>query len=185
MLRKFWFELAYRFTKPRWDTGVTPPELVEVVEAPGAKPGRALDLGCGTGTNALYLARRGWRAVGVDFAGPAVAAARRKAGAAGLAVEFHQADVTRLDFLQPPFDLALDMGCFHSIAAGGRPAYIAGLARLMRPGGLFLCYAFKPEAPMSGLAVEEMTGLFAPAFKTVKVEHGTGMPSAWYTFQKA
>jgi cyclopropane fatty-acyl-phospholipid synthase-like methyltransferase len=184
MLRKLWFDLAYRFTQPRWDTGITPPELVELIETRQLPAGRALDLGCGTGTNVLYLARHGWQAIGVDFVGWAIDAARRKARAAGLTANFHRADVTRLNFLQPPIDLALDIGCFHSIAAERRPAYIAGLTRLVRPRGLFLCYAFKPEAQAGGPAVDEMTDLFAAGFELRQVEHGQGTPSAWYTFAR-
>ncbi len=184
MFRRLWFTFAYALTKPRWDTGITPPELVEVIETKPLPPGRALDLGCGTGTNVIYLARHGWQAVGVDFVGQAVATAKRKVQAAGVRAEIFQGDVTRLDFLNPPFDLALDIGCFHSLPADRRPAYIGGLNRLLRPGALFLCYAFKREAPLSGLAIEEMQALFSSSFNSVKVEHGQGTPSAWYTFER-
>src|SRR5438132_11612963 len=74
-LRSAWgmsafFQLAYLVGFKPWDSGVPPPELVEVVEGPQAlEPGRALDLGCGTGTNCIYLAEHGWDATGVDFVG--------------------------------------------------------------------------------------------------------------------
>ena len=184
MFRRLWFAFTYRFTKPRWDTGITPPEVVDLIEKQQLPAGRALDLGCGTGTNVLYLAQHSWKVIGVDFVGQAIDTAKRKAGHAHLAAEFFQGDVTQLDFLSPPFDFALDIGCFHSIPANRRPAYIAGLARLVRPGGIFLCYAFKPETPLGGLAVEEMQRLFGSDFESVKVEHGQGMPSAWYTFAR-
>ena len=185
-MRHLFFTLAYHLTRPRWDTNVTPPELVDLIETQSQKlpPGRALDLGCGTGTNVIYLAHHGWQAVGVDFVGKAIATAKRKAQATGITAEFFQADVTRLDFLSPPFDLALDIGCFHGVPTERRAAYINGLARLLRPGGIFLCYAMKPEAPMGGIAVDEMLKLFGENFDSVKVEHGEGMPSAWYTFAR-
>src|SRR5688500_14230632 len=70
------YERAYRRGKTPWDTGIPPPELVEVIEGPNAlEPGRALDLGCGTGTNAMYLAQHGWTAVGVDFSSHAIESA--------------------------------------------------------------------------------------------------------------
>src|SRR5260370_14518015 len=79
------------------DTGVSPPELVSVVEGPGKlEPGKALDLGCGTGTNSIYLARHGWETTGVDFVPRAIAQARRKAAAAGASPRFLVGDVTRL-----------------------------------------------------------------------------------------
>ena len=184
MLRRLFFTFYYWFTRPPWDTNLTPPELVELIEKQKLPAGRALDLGCGTGTNVIYLAQHRWQAVGVDFVGKAISAAKRKARAVGVVADFFQADVTRLDFLAPSFDLALDIGCFHSLPVDRRPAYLAGLARLLYPGGLFLCYAFKPESPMGGISVDEMTSLFGESFKRIKVEHGEGIPSAWYTFER-
>lgn len=183
-MRRLFFTFLYAFTRPRWDTNITPPELVDLIETQKLPPGRALDLGCGTGTNAIYLARHGWQTVGVDFVGKAIAEAKRKARAAGVSVDFFQADVTRLDSVQPPFDLALDIGCFHSLSADRRAHYISGLARLLRPGGLFLCYAFKPDASMGGLGSDEMIALFANDFASIKIENGGGIPSAWYTFER-
>ena len=50
-------------TNPPWDTGITPPELVSFIES--SPPGKALDPGCGAGTNAIYMAQKGWEASGV------------------------------------------------------------------------------------------------------------------------
>ena len=180
MLRRIFFALSYWAPHPpRWDTRVTPPELERFVVA--HTPGRALDLGCGTGTNVVYLARRGWTAVGVDFAGRAIANARRRARLAGVRCELHVADVTRLDFLQGPFDLALDIGCLHSLAPDERGTYAAGLARLVRGGGRYLLYAFAPGGPATGLTREDVVATFGDHFALAAVEDGTGIPSAWYT----
>ena len=181
MLRLF-YNFAYRFTRPRWDTGITPPELVALIETQKLAPGRALDLGCGTGTNVVYLAQHGWNVVGVDFVGKALEQARRKAQNTKVQAEFFQADVTRLDFLQPPFHLVLDMGCFHGLSPERRADYIAGVRRLLEPGGTYLLYAFTRGGLVAGVGVEDVLKLFADGFKNVQVEHGQGMPSAWYTF---
>lgn len=181
MLRLF-FTFTYWLTRPRWDTGITPPELVALIETQRLAPGRALDLGCGTGTNVIYLARHGWNAVGVDFVGKAIEQARRKAQTANVQAEFFQADVTRLDFLHASFDLVLDIGCFHGISSERRADYIAGVRRLLKPGGYYLLYAFKRQAPVRGIDVEDVLKLFADGFKNVRVEQGQGVPSAWYTF---
>ena len=157
---------------------MTPPELERFVES--HPPGRALDIGCGTGTNVVYLSRHGWSAVGIDFAGRAVAKARRRAREAGVSAAFVVGDVTRLD-MTGPFDLALDIGCLHSIAAWGRPRYAAGLARVVRSGGTFLLYAFAPGGAAVGLSAEDVRATFADAFDVVAVEEGKGRPSAWYT----
>ena len=133
MLNKLMFDLQYRFSKPRWDSGVTPPEVVALIGG-GVAPGRALDLGCGTGTNSIYLAQHGFSTVGVDYSPKAIATARDKAMRAGVAVDWHVADVTRLEFLNSPFDFVLDLGCLHTINPADRIRYAANLERLMRSG---------------------------------------------------
>jgi SAM-dependent methyltransferase len=175
LLFSAWYWLPGR---RRWDTGVSPPELERFVASHPA--GAALDLGCGTGTNVVYLARHGWATVGVDFAGRAIAKARRRARDAGVTATFLVGDVTRLP-LAGQFDLVLDIGCLHSIAASGRAGYAAGLAKVMRQGGTFLLYAFAPGGPAVGLTSEDVRTTFASKFDVVGVEEGRGRPSAWYT----
>ncbi|MFV2178405.1 class I SAM-dependent methyltransferase, partial [Actinomadura sp. LOL_011] len=131
----------YAAGRPPWDTGVTPPELVALVEGDGAPaPGRALELGCGTGTNAVYLARRGWEVVAVDLIDRAVRQAREKADAAGAAVRVLHGDATRLDELDVPgpYDLFFDLSCFCGVPPHRRDAYAAGLTRRAAPGARLL-----------------------------------------------
>ena len=178
-MRRLLFSLWYWLPgKRRWDTGVTPPELERFVASHPS--GRGLDLGCGTGTNAVYLARHGWSAVGVDFAGRAIAKARRRARDAGVACTFVVGDVTRLE-VAGLFDLAFDLGCLHSISVSGRAGYASGLARVVRSGGTYLLYAFAPGGPAFGLTADDVRATFADAFEVVSVEEGKGRPSAWYT----
>ncbi len=187
---KWFFEFQYRFGKPRWDTGVTPPEVVTLIENGSLKGTRALDLGCGTGTNAIYLARNGFQVVGVDFSPRAIATARDKAKREGVSADFHVGDVTRLDFLQEPFDFVLDIGCFHSVAAERRQAYAAEMARLARPGALFMLYAFSPRRLLLrdvGITVEEVKKTFAKDFALERIEEGNDrgeITSAWYWLKR-
>lgn len=192
-MERLYFELKYLFRKTPWDTEVTPPEIVELSESGKLAPGRALDLGCGTGTNAIYLAQRGWEVVGVDFSALAVYRARRRAQRAGVKCVFHWADVTDLGFLQPYFSLALDIGCLHSIPRAKWPRYAMELARLVQRGGLYMLYAFLPprNAGMSGegrgIAPEEVVALFAPAFvveRTVEGADRSGPRAAWYWLRR-
>ena len=132
------FNLWY-FQNPPWDTGISPPELQAFIQE--HPPGRALDLGCGTGTNLVSLARAGWQVVGVDFALRAVNLARRRCSRAGVRAELRVGDVSRLDVLSGTFDLILDIGCYHGLALERREAYRRGLDRLLAPGGTFLIYA--------------------------------------------
>src|SRR5256886_2994546 len=149
-MRRLWFGLWYWMPRrPPWDTGITPPEVERFVASHA--PGRAVDLGCGTGTNAVYLARHGWSAMGVDFAGRAIAKARRRARDAGVSCTFFVGDVAALE-VPGPFDLALDIGCLHSISVSNRAAYATGLARAVRSGGTYLLYPFAPRGPAAGPA---------------------------------
>src|SRR6266581_2029174 len=135
----------YRLGFTPWDSGVPPPELIEVIE--GARrlpPGRALDLGCGTGTTTIYMASNGWQLIGVDFVPRPIRATRAKAVAAGLSVAFLVGDVTRLHEypIEPGFDLLFDQGCFHSLPEAAQPAYAREVTGMARSGATYLLYAF-------------------------------------------
>lgn len=181
------YELMYRFVKPVWDTGMTPPEVVRSIENERT-PGRALDLGCGTGTHSTYLAQHGWSVVGVDFSPKAIATAREKAKHAGVNIDFRIADVTRLDALSGPFEFALDVGCFHGLEAAGRKRYVEQLSRLVRPGSIFLLWAFDRPAMFEdyGISPQVVEQLFLPHFVMSRSEHGThrGRPTTWYWFTR-
>ena len=138
-IKKLFFQIWY-FRKPPWDTNQTPPELYEFMQA--IPPGRALDLGCGTGTNVITLAKHGWQATGIDFIPKAIKTARKKAQKAGVDVNFMVGDVTRLDQIEGPFDLILDIGCYHSLGPAGMRAYREQVRRLLAPGGCYMIYLF-------------------------------------------
>lgn len=191
------FTLAYLRGLTPWDTGVTPPELIEVVEGEAVlTPGRSLDLGCGTGTNALYLARHGWHATGIDFAAPAIARAQEKlrlAGDLSGSAHFLRGDVTRLDAypLDGPYTLLLDLGCFHNLETTERSRYAFGITHHAAPGALYLLYAFGPRIRKKrriGVTPDEVRTCFGGAWTVEHIEQGAdtgrGWPSAWYWLRK-
>src|SRR5579872_5942304 len=191
------FTWMYLRRRTPWDTGISPPELVEAVEGPDAPaPGRALDLGCGTGTNSLYLARHGWQVTGVDFAAPAVARANtrlRQAGKLPGSACFVRGDVTALESLSlgEPFDLLFDLGCFHSLPAERRAGYAAGVIRSAAPGARYLLYGFHPSDTSTrppGVSPEEIRKLFGPAFTVEREVRGSDARnriSAWYWLRRS
>ncbi len=77
-----WWDLVYWLKKTPWDTGITPPEIVAMIDSGKVSIGRALDLGCGTGTNAIYLAQKGFAVTGIDISRRAISLAKRKARSA-------------------------------------------------------------------------------------------------------
>jgi SAM-dependent methyltransferase len=188
--RRRTYERAYRTGRARWDTGITPPEVVELIEgASPLAPGRALDLGCGTGTNALYLRRHGWEVVGVDFSALAIAAASEKAAGTD-GVRFVRGDVTRLEELgiEGPFDFVLDIGCFHSVPTRRRVAYVRGVARVARLGAVLAIFAWGPSLSRSSswrTREREIVRRFGGAFELVRVIPGTQPPgAAWFVLRR-
>ncbi|MCW1959675.1 MAG: class I SAM-dependent methyltransferase [Mycobacterium sp.] len=135
MSRRLLIDALYRLGRPPWDTP-PPEELRQAIEGPGAlRPGHALDVGCGTGTNVIYMAMNGWQATGVDFSAAAISTARRRAeGIPG--ARFIRGDATKLTEIgiAGPIDLALDMGTFHSLPDTDKPVYVRELAALLTPG---------------------------------------------------
>ncbi|MEV5895079.1 class I SAM-dependent methyltransferase [Nonomuraea fuscirosea] len=187
----------YSDGKPPWDTGVTPPELVALTEGPRRlPPGRALELGCGTGTNALYLARHGWDVTAVDLIDRAVERAREKAAEAGAAVRLLRGDATRLDELDAPgpFDLFFDLSCYCGIPLHRRDAYAAGLTRRAAPGARLLMFGYGPE-PLgnptteiaswaAGVTADELCARFA-GWELLDVTPGTNsVPTFWFTLRR-
>lgn len=130
-----------------WDAELPPPEIVAAIA--GEPAGRALDLGCGHGRTSIYLAQQGWVATGVDFVPAAIVEARRRAQEAGVSdkATFLVASVLDLESLPGPYDLAVDIGCFHAFDAAERSRYAAQLRRLLRPGGRFLHFSHLQQSP--------------------------------------
>jgi SAM-dependent methyltransferase len=185
-----WWDERYRSGDIPWDTGIVPPEVIELLAGGQLKTGWALDIGCGSGLSSCYLASHGFRVVGLDLALSALARATESARRAAVPAYFCQADVTELGFIHLRADFALDVGCFHAVAPDRRPIYIASLAARLAPEGFYLLYAFTLsttyEGEPQGISPADI-GAFAPCFVLRWVRHGTDRerPSAWYLLQRS
>ena len=183
--RRLFFNISY-FRKPPWDTGISPPELLEFIAS--HPPGRALDLGCGTGTNVITLAQAGWQVTGVDFVRRAIQVGRRKVRQAGVTADLRMGDVTRLEDVRGPFDLILDIGCYHGLSTPGKQVYRENLKRLLAPTGNFLMYSiFRQEAGTRPGMLEEDVLAFLEDFDLLQRQDGLdnrGRCSAWFVFRK-
>lgn len=161
------YRLMYRVGFTPWDTGEVPAELATLIEGPGALPhGRALDIGCGTGTQAVYMARSGWEVTAIDAVPRPLSRARARADSAGVKVDWILADVARLHRLEltSGFTLFFDRGCFHGLDESQRGAYAAAVDGLAAPGATLLMMAFAPNrvvAAPAGLEQSELVGRFA------------------------
>ncbi len=121
--------------------------LLERALAERTTRGRALDLGCGQGVHAVYLAQQGFSVVAIDFVPAALAAARTLAEQAGVEIELREGDV--LDYEAPSaFDVVLDSGCLHHLPRGKVAAYRRRLDEWLAPGGDYVLvhFAHRPRA---------------------------------------
>ena len=145
-----------------------PPALLERAVAERTRRGRALDLGCGQGINAVYLAQQCFSVAAVDFVPAAVAAARTRAEQAGVEVDLHEGDV--VEYQAPSaFDVVLDSGCLHHLPSGKVGAYRKRLDQWLAPGGDYVLvhFAHRPRAfwmPMGPRHItrDEAVAFFAP-----------------------
>lgn len=122
-----------------WDTGEPDNHLVEFMRSGTVVPGRALDIGCGTGTNVLWLARQGFAVLGIDVARLAIERAREKAADARLDCQFETLDFLNDGPSGDPFDFVFDRGCFHVFDEHEERALFAErVSALLAPNGRWL-----------------------------------------------
>lgn len=161
-MRRALYDLMYRIGAP-WD-GPPRPELVTLVErgvlTPAQlAPGRAVDLGCGTGATVIYLAQHGFDSTGIDFSAIALRTARKRASAVGMdrQIRFVEGDLTASEIpsVEGPFDLLVDYGTLDDLDPAGRRAMATLISNLARPGALFLLWCFwarRSELPRVSLS---------------------------------
>jgi SAM-dependent methyltransferase len=164
------WDAAYRGERPPgWDTGRPASDLVKAVESGLVKPCRTVELGCGTGTNAVYLAGKGFEVTGIDLAPTALVIAQKKAQEAGVEVRWLLADVLAPPRLEP-FELVFDRGCYHGVRRQNAAGYVAAVRRLSKPDAriLILAGSAKEPPPHSGpprVKEEEIRADFAKDFQ--------------------
>jgi SAM-dependent methyltransferase len=140
------FESAYRNGVPPWDIGRPQPAIVRLADQ-GLIAGQVIDLGCGTGENALYLASRGLTVVGVDAAPTAIARAQEKARLRSTEATFLVADALALEALERTFDVGIDCGLFHTFSDADRARFGRSLQRILRAGARYVVLCFSENQP--------------------------------------
>lgn len=139
---------SYAFGQLPWDTGQPEPELVEFVGSSGVQPGPTLEIGAGTGTNAIWMAERGFDVLGVDISPLAVERARAKMEGRSLPCRFEALDFLAATPPGGPFQFIFDRGCFHVFdEPDERQRFAARVAAALAPGGLWLSLIGSTEGP--------------------------------------
>ncbi len=145
--RSDWDE-RYQVGDTPWDVGVPDPHLIELVTSGRVSPGRALEVGCGTGTNARWLAEQGFSVVGVDLSSTALERARSAPDLKGGSLAVHALDFLTDEVPGGPFDFVFDRGCFHVFdEAPDRVRFAERVAAVLEPGGVWVSLIGSTEGP--------------------------------------
>jgi len=156
-----------------WELGRPRKVLVDLIEKELIKPGKTLDICCGAGTNAVYLAKKGFQVVGIDISSKAVEYAKKKAEQANVKIKFMVQNFLKLPFGDEEFDFVFDMGCFHHVEVRDRDPFIEGVYRVLKKGGFYLivCFSYKNGPAWNHFTREQITRLFSNYFRIKEIKH--------------
>lgn len=151
----FWNDFYDTFQNIPFFVNKPDENLVHYFEKNMINPGKVLEIGCGAGRNAIYLAKNGCSVVGVDISDKALKWAQRRMNEENVNIEFVCANIFELDYEQNSFDFIYDSGCFHHIAPHRRVSYIDMIDKLLKPGGYFALCSFEENGAYGGSAMTD------------------------------
>lgn len=190
------FRFFYRVGFTPWEghpIGQGLRDLIEgTADTPALPTGSALDVGCGTGDCAIYLAQHGWKVTGVDYVAKPLDKARAKAADADVAIDFARADVTQLSQsgIGAGFGLIVDNGCIHNMTGGDREAYVREVSAVAAPDARLFIAAFPPKGRFGvpGIDHAEIERRFAADWTLLSTgderELDDKTPTYYYLFQR-
>lgn len=144
------FEKIYEKPGATWTESEPPKELADLIERGKVKPCKVLDVGCGEGFYAIYLASKGFDVTGVDVSENAITHAKENATKHGVKIKFMQMDVADLDKMNDKFDFVFEWAILHHIMPGQRKKYAENIKRILCEGGKYLSICFNDQDPNFG-----------------------------------
>ena len=132
------WDQRYREGNLPWDSQIRSRELARQLKAVPIVPCRAIELGCGTGTNAFFLAEQGFDVTAVDISAVVIARTQQQAEQAGLPIDFRAVDLSQFDWKEEPFDFIFDRGCYHCARGENAENILNALRTLSKPGTRYL-----------------------------------------------
>ncbi|HJW65927.1 MAG TPA: class I SAM-dependent methyltransferase [Candidatus Bathyarchaeia archaeon] len=171
-----------------WELGKPRPILREYVEKGLLKRGKALDICCGTGTNTVYLAEKGFEVTGIDISPTAIGYAEKKAAQSKVQVSLKVQDFLELPFEDEEFNFVFDMGCFHHVKPEDRATFINGVHRVLkkRDNYMLTCFSYKNGPAWNHFTRQQLIDLFSGLFEMEEFRHylskeGDGGARYFYT----
>jgi cyclopropane fatty-acyl-phospholipid synthase-like methyltransferase len=157
--------------QPPWEVGRPQQAFVNVADRIS---GVVLDVGCGTGENALFFAKRGCSVTGIDFLEEPIQRAKRKAVERGVQAAFVVKDALTLKDWSERFDNVIDSGLFHVFSDDNRQRYVEGVANVLKPNGRLFLLCFSDEEPGTQgprrIRKEELQAAFAEGWNIEAIE---------------
>lgn len=156
-----------------WELGKPRPVLIQVIEEGLVKPGKALDICCGAGTNTVYMAQKGFKVTGLDISHKAIEYGKQKAQEARVKIKWIVGNALEFPFEDGEFDFVFDMGCFHSIHPEDRERFINGLCRILKPDGQYFltCFSDRNGSAWNHFTKDHLIQLFSGKFTFQRVAH--------------
>lgn len=170
----FWDE-AYKGTPP-WDVDHPQSAFEDLIKSGEIKPGRALDIGCGRGENAIMLAVNGCDVTGIDIVKGAISDAKEKAIERHVKVNFIVGNILQMDrlFRKGEFDIVIDSGLFHTMMDEERPVFARQVHRVLKKGGKYFMLCFSDKEPDGygprRVSKAEIESTFIPLFSIVYIK---------------
>lgn len=174
------FDKAYAALFTIWGDFRIPSEVKELIDR--ITPARALELGCGVGRISRYMAGLGLEVTGVDFSALAIKKAKERVANDQVRPQFLVDDVRTMTSVTGPFDLSVDIGCFHCLDRDGQAHYVATLGRLLRERATHLMWVMDNAPGEQSMSPTDIAATFAPMFSLARVENRKRrlVSSHWY-----
>ena len=186
---------CYASEQTPWDTHRPSSELKRILDEWDIHPCRVLDLGCGTGSNVVFLAKYGFDVMGLDVSPIAIEQAKQLASTQGVLASLDVADLRKPFDIPAPFPFVFDRGVYHVLRQNDLTSYLETLQRVTEPGGYYLTLAGNANEVRPGevgpprVSAETLCGELASLFELVQlreirfdasVENGNEVrPLAW------